>query len=69
MITKSGKHHFTATLVQTDGNGIECGRIEGYRFTAKDPAEFAEQLPHRFVGSKWTASFENLIDLDAEEVQ
>ena len=67
MITKSGKHHFIATLVSLDKNGIEINRKDGFRFTAIDPQKYAEQLAGRFTSSPWKQTrFENLIDLDAE---
>ena len=63
MKTKSGKSHFVATLITTEPDGTERRR-DGYKFTAADPDKFAEQLPKRFTGAKWTAKFENLINLD-----
>lgn len=63
MKTKSGKSHFVATLKTTMPDGT-IKRTENYRFTAMDPQKFAEQLPKRFTGCKWTAEFENLINLD-----
>lgn len=63
MKTKSGKSHFTATLKKIMPDGTVT-RHEGYKFTAVDPLKFAEQLPKRFSGPKWTAEFENLKNLD-----
>lgn len=66
MVTKSGKHHFIATLIQLDKSGNEIGRVEGFRFTAKDPEQYAAQLSGRFSSTPWKSSrFENLVDLDA----
>ncbi len=65
MITKSGKHHFTGTLIQLDKNGNEIGRHEDFKFTAKDPQQYIEHLAQRFTCTPWKASrIENLIDLD-----
>lgn len=63
MKTKSGKSHFIATLVQTMPDGTVI-RHDNYKFLAIDPQKFAEQLPKRFVGAEWVASFENLKNLD-----
>ena len=67
MITKSGKHHFVATLIDLDSKGNEIKRIENFEFTAKDPHQYAADLHKRFTKiSDWTTSrLENLIDLDA----
>jgi len=67
MITKTGKHHFVATLVDYDSNGNEMRRTDGFRFTAKDPHQYAADLHKRFVKlSDWaTSKLEDLVDLDA----
>ena len=67
MITKSGKHHWVATLVDYDSHGNEMRRTENFRFIAADPHKYAENLHKRFVKtSDWTTSkVENLIDLDS----
>ena len=63
MKTKSGKCHFIATLIQTMPDG-KVYRFENFRFTTIDPQRYAEQLPKQFPGAKWTASFEDLVNLD-----
>ena len=66
MITKSGKHHFIGTLIQLDKDGNEIGRINDFRFAAKDAEQYAKQLSGRFSSTPWKSSrFENLTDLDA----
>lgn len=66
MITKSGKHHYKATLVQMDANGAVICRLKNFRFTARDPQKYAEQLSGRFQDSPWKQTrLEDLVDLDA----
>ena len=68
MVTKSGKHHWIGTLIHLDSNGKETYRREGFKFTAKDPKQYADALRGRFPcpRQEWvTTKIEDLIDLDA----
>ena len=67
MVTKSGKHHYVATLVDYDSHGDVMKRTENFKFTAKDPHKYAADLVKRFTKiSDWTTSkLEDLVDLDA----
>ena len=73
MITKSGKHHWMATLIHLDANGKETYRRDGFKFTAADPHKYIEDLRSRFPVPKfiidpWVKTkIENLIDLDLED--
>lgn len=71
MVTKSGKHHWIGTLIHLDSNGKETYRREGFKFTAKDPKQYADALRGRFPSDGFlkhgwvTTKIEDLIDLDA----
>lgn len=64
MTTKSGKQHYTATLILVGKTGIENWRAP-YKFSAKDPVTYMKKKAAEYgLRGEW-ARFENLVDLDA----
>lgn len=64
MATKSGKHHYKATLILVGKTGLENWRAS-YKFSAKDPDAYIEKKIEEYKKLGDWARFENVIDLDA----